>query len=50
MRDLKLHHVYHSLCVGICIGGGRGGFGDVGGRGGGDCESCYGSKYCCCGW
>ena len=43
-RDLKLHHVFHSLCVGCFIGGGRDGFGNVRGRGGGDCESCSGSK------
>ena len=29
-RDLKLYHVFHSLCVGSCIGGGREGFGNVG--------------------
>ena len=36
--------VFHSLCVGSCIGGGRDGFGNVGGRGGGDCESFCGIK------
>ena len=25
-RDLNLHHVFHSLCVGSCIGDGRDGF------------------------
>ena len=39
--DMKLYHVFHSLCVGSCIGGGRDGFCNVGGRGG---ESCSGSK------
>ena len=31
LRDLKLHHVFHSLFVDICIGGagGRGDFGIV---------------------
>ena len=28
-RDLKLHHVFHSLCVDTCISGGREGFGNV---------------------
>ena len=26
LRDLKLHHVFQSLFVDICIGGGRGDF------------------------
>ena len=29
LRDLKLHHVFHSLFVDICIGGGGGDFGIV---------------------
>ena len=29
-RDLKLYHVFHSLCVGSCISVGREGFGNVG--------------------